>query len=249
MAKQTLIMLLICLVSFSSYSQEMIEDGEKQILQKNEYAFGVTLQSAGILAFNYRKGVQKTVSLKNYWEVELANLQHPKEFSDPRFENFIFKPGKINTVWTLRATYGQQKELSEKVFAGVALNWVYFGGASVAISKPIYVSVTHLHPHIPSEAHGAVVERYNPLEHSIGNIQNKEGFLTGIGEAKFYPGIFIKTGLNFEYSQYKSNIRAVEVGVSSGYYFKELPIMSSISNDNSNLKFGLYVNFLFGEKW
>ncbi len=66
----------------------------------------------------------------------------------------------------------------------------------------------------------------------------------GLGETRVLPGLFVKTGVNFEYSKEEKVIHAIEAGFTFSGYLKEIPIMAT--TDNQALFFSLFVSYRFG---
>ena len=58
------------------------------------------------------------------------------------------------------------------------------------------------------------------------------------------PGIYAKSGFNFEYSKEDKVIHAIEIGATLSAYLKEIPIMAS--SDNQFIFFSLFVSYRFG---
>ena len=58
------------------------------------------------------------------------------------------------------------------------------------------------------------------------------------------PGIYAKSGFNFEYSKEDKVIHAIEVGTTLSAYLKEIPIMAT--SDNKSIFFSLFVSYRFG---
>ena len=78
----------------------------------------------------------------------------------------------------------------------------------------------------------------------LSNIFGRGPASRGFSEIKFYPGAFLKIAVVFEYSGYRSGIKAIEVGGVLDAYSRRIPIMTN--TQNNFLYPSLYINLLFG---
>ena len=99
------------------------------------------------------------------------------------------------------------------------------------------------------------IEKFDADRHFAENIYGRASGLRGLGELKFYPGIYFKSSLYFEFSNYKDGLKGIETGVSADAFLKTIPIMSpkvlekDISNPkNQQVFIALYINFFLGKK-
>lgn len=260
MIKKYLILFLVLLASVSVFAQEntireedkdlLSEDSDTEILLKHEASGGLVLHSNG-WGFIFRKGTHATAKKKRMWEVEVVSMKHPKEFKsvNPYFENakgYIY--GKQNSLLVLRGGYGHQRVLyhkEDRKNGGVEVRYHYYGGASLGLTKPVYLEIL-VPTSVPFEF-TLVTEKYNPDEHYIDNIYGKAPFAKGLGEIKIYPGIYLKSGVSFEYASRQDNVRTIEAGVVVDGYYKKIPIMAL--TDNKQVFLSFYVNIQFGAKW
>ena len=79
------------------------------------------------------------------------------------------------------------------------------------------------------------------------SIYGASGFSIGFNEIKFAPGIFAKSGFNFDWATYDDFVKAMEVGLGTEIYLKEIPIL--ISENNKPYFVYLYLSLQFGKKW
>jgi hypothetical protein len=232
-----------------SAKNEFEED--KPILYRNEVAYGFTLHTSGI-GINVRRYYNKTVNLKRFFEIEVANLKHPKEYRsiNVQYDNsksFIY--GKVNSFFTMRTAYGRQHVISSKPQRNnVEIRWQYSGGVSWGFAKPIYLT---FYDQLNSNSGKFVyfTEQYDPAktEHNLDFIYGRASFLLGFDKIKVHPGLYAKTGLMFEYGSLDDDIKALEVGVSVDAFPDDIPIMAYIKN--KSVFFNFYVNLHFGKKW
>jgi hypothetical protein len=64
------------------------------------------------------------------------------------------------------------------------------------------------------------------------------------------PGVYVKSGLNFDWASKDERIMGVETGVVVDYFFKDVPIMAEFQNIKNQRAFiSLYATILFGKKY
>lgn len=240
--------LLIIIVLISIYTLPLLAQGEineqQKIFFRNERSFAVILSSDGF-GFSYREAKRTNYLNKNFFELEAGNLKNPREYrmSNPLYQTpgtFIY--GKINSPFYLRGSYGRQRELFKKAdLGGVAVRFFYSAGPVIAIYKPIYYKI--LYPVSPYEF-DLKEEKLDVNLHPPYDIYSKASFTKGLDETKLLPGLFVKTGFNFEYSKQEKLIHAVETGITFSAFMKEIPIMAT--TNNKALFFALFVSYRFG---
>jgi hypothetical protein len=81
--------------------------------------------------------------------------------------------------------------------------------------------------------------------HSVDDIYSRSSFFKGIGETKFKPGVFIKLGLSFVYSNVYDALKAIEAGVVVDGFYNDVPIMAN--EENNQIFVSLFVSFRFGK--
>ena len=108
--------------------------------------------------------------------------------------------------------------------------------------KPIYYEI--LYP-LNDSVYGVREERFNPDIHTSGDISGKSSFFDGFDEIKLIPGVYLKAGVNFEFSQSETLIHALEAGVMIQAYLNDLEIMAV--DDNQQYYFTLFVSYRFGK--
>jgi hypothetical protein len=202
----------------------------------------------GGFGVGYRNGKHLTGYKKRMFEFELLSMKHPKEVRTVNryFENaksYIY--GKENAMFILRGGIGRQKIINSKPYwGGVELRYFYYGGLSLGMLKPVYLYILH-ETSVPYE-YNLSIERYDPDKHFEENIFGRAPFFQGFNKLKPLPGLYLKTGVNFEFGVYDESVKAIEAGVVVDGYLKEVPIMALKSN-NSYLV-SLYVSFHFGSR-
>lgn len=111
--------------------------------------------------------------------------------------------------------------------------------------KPIYLEISQVPIGAPYK--DTKVERYDPAKHSFDDIFGGTSFTKGFSEMQFYPGIYAKFALNFDYKVSTKKIGTVETGIVADYYFRKVPIMAKAENFSYFISFYLSINF--GKKW
>ncbi len=242
--------LLILLVGFTarlSAQSESVLDTTKNILLLKERSFGAILHTQG-WGIKYSRGVHKTAFKKRVWVVEMVEMKSDKQIRiiNPYFTNaksFIY--GKLNSVFIIRGTYGNHKQLNRKPYwGGVELRLVYMGGVSLGVAKPVYL---HILNHTSADIYTTSVEKYDPVQHSIDDIFGRAPFTKGFNEIGLYPGLHLKAGLDFDYASYRAKVQSLEVGVMIDVFPRPIPIMAFNEPDYYFLTF--YLSFSFGKRF
>lgn len=239
--------LLILAVAFSFLVLSLNGQGDlneqQKVFFRNEKSFGIQLNTDGI-GFSYRTAKRTDYLNKNIIEYEFGTLKHPKEYklNNPYTQGSSFVFGKLNFPMYFRASLGRQHELYKKAdLGGVAIRYFYSGGPVLVLYKPIYYKVIYpvsLNEYLIRE------EKFNSSIAVPQEIWGRASFTKGISETKVLPGIYAKTGFNFEYSKEDKVIHAIEIGATLSAYWKEIPIMAS--SDNQSIFFSLFVSYRFG---
>jgi len=216
-----------------------------KIFYRNEKTLAVNLNSNG-WGLGYRYGNRINYFEKYIYEFDFSVIKHPKEInsSNASFlssESFVF--GKLNSVFDIRLGYGKQNEIfSKRERKSVAVRYFYSVGPSVAFLKPVYYDI--LYP-INDSVYGIREEKFNPAIHTSDDINGRASFFKGFDEIKLVPGLFAKTGFNFEFSQKENIIHAIEAGIIIQAYLKSLDIMAV--DDNQQFYFTLFISYRIGK--
>ena len=252
MLKSSVILFLICLTAgpaqlvgqdSTSVSSGTASTG-KNIYRKAWHA-GFLIHTRGI-GGHYRGEVFKGSRIKNFYAIEAYNIKHieeQKSFNPSGDQSNSFIYGKMNQVYVFKGGIGRQSIMFEKlVLRGVQISSVVGANLLFALVKPVYVNVYRFEDERQVES----TERYNPYEHSYGQIIGRGPFLKGFGEAQIIPGFGLKTAMNFEFAPTDEKIKAIEVGANIDGFMKPLPLMAF--NTQYSVQLTLYVNFQFGKK-
>lgn len=237
----------VMLLAQDSQSRQIVNNEEdmKGIVYDREFTMDARLHTFGwAIGANFTK--IKTYYKSTYFQVELGELKHPKEFrqnSDNSILNqsspqsFIF--GKKNSLYALRAGYGRKRYFSEKAKRkGVAIGVNYEGGFTLGLLKPYYLDIrqtdqaTNLIPTRP--------EKYNPENpcnflDPVSRIYGASGFFKGLGEVSVLPGLHAKAGIHFDWGAFDEFVKAIEVGIAADVFIKRAPIMVHVDEEVINL--------------
>ena len=228
-------------------SEALPDTPSENILLENQWSLGAILHTNG-WGLIFRKGHNATALRQFMWEIEFSTYKSSKEvrsinpnYSDSR--SFFY--GKLNYVWFLRGGIGQQHILNRKPYwGGVQLSWLYYGGFSLVVTKPVFLYIIYKKDGYPDEFKE---EKYNPDRQQIYDIFGRGSFLSGINQLGFHPGIYGKTGLNFEYGAKNRLISSLEIGGTLDY--SPIPVAVMAFNPKQNFFLTLYLSIMFGKRY
>ena len=234
----------------------LAETNDVGIFYEFERTGGIIVHSSGF-GLNYRSGKHMTGFRKRIFEIELANIKHPKEYKtyNPNIEGskgYVF--GKLNALLVIRSSLGAQSVITSKTdMGGVELRYIFMVGTSLGLLKPVYLDIRE--EILNTGLYETVVEKYDPKKHSTYNILGKAPFLKGIDKLEVLPGGFAKFGLSAEYGKEATKIKTLEVGMAIDLFYKVVPIMAVIKtvsddyNPNKMFFFSFYLSINYGRKW
>lgn len=216
------------------------------VLYRKELTGGVILHNLG-MGGALRKGKNKNFFNSRTMELEFVSMKHPKQIRvvNPYYFNaksYVY--GKLNHVYMLRLGYGNKKLLNrEPYWGGLELRLLYLGGASLAFTKPVYLYFWNDSYTVVKE------EKYDPDNyfHSSEYIFGRAPYLSGMSEIRVYPGIYGKIGLNFEFGEIDTKIKALEAGVIGEFFPMAIPIMAFNPTQNFFLTF--FISFHLGKRY
>lgn len=233
-------------LSLSCFSQ-VESPSDVRVVTGNEKSYAILINSNG-WGLNYRYGKRLDGFRKRIFDIDFAYLKHPKEIKtqNPYYENqkrFVF--GKLNTLYVLRGGIGIQKEIYSKFDkGGVAVKFFYEGGFTLGALKPVYYAVVDSMSKKPNDPYTSD-KKFDYSIHSVEDIYSRASFFKGLGETKFKPGIFIKLGLSFVYSNVYDVLNALEAGVIVDGFYQDVPIMANQKNEQVFVS--LFISYRFGK--
>lgn len=229
------------------------EDAEADTLPDNvllekQWSVGLVLHTNGY-GLRYRRGHNITALHQFMWEVEISNYKAAKEvrtinpyFSDSK--SYVY--GKLNHLYFIRGGVGSQHILTRKPYwGGVQLSALYYGGVTLGIAKPIYLYIIYFTGTGSDLDYEIRLEKYNPELHFIDNIYGRAPFLSG-WDIKFYPGVYGRGGLDFEFGTRNRAIKSLEVGAQLDYSPIPIPVMAE--NPKQSFFLTLYLAFHLGKR-
>ncbi|MEI7896364.1 MAG: hypothetical protein WCJ26_04975 [bacterium] len=251
--KRIVITLLLLLVTAGGYyvlgqSEDPPDTVPENVLLEKQWSLGAMLHTSG-WGLKLRKGHNITNLRQFMWEIEFATYKSSKEvrsinpyFSDSR--SYFY--GKLNYLWFFRGGVGQQHILNRKPYwGGVQLSWIYYGGFSLAVTKPVYLNIIHFNSGFTD--YTVTEEKYDPEIHFLDNIYGRGSFLSGLNYIGLHPGVYVKTGLDFEFGVKNRQISALEVGVIFDY--SPIPVAIMAYNPTQSYFLTLYLSVMFGKRF
>jgi hypothetical protein len=217
------------------------------VLLEKQWGLAILFHTNG-WGLRCRFGKNVTALRQWMWEAEYSTYKSAKEvrvinpyFSDAK--SYIY--GRLNSVSFLRGGTGQQFILTRKPYwGGVQVSAVVYGGVTLGLAKPSYLYILYVDQAL--NTYYIKEEKYDPAKHFIDNIYGRASFLSGILELKFYPGIYTRAGLEFEFGNLNKSPKALEAGALLEYCPIGIPIMAY--NPEQNFFLTLYVSFMFGKR-
>lgn len=245
--KTPLLIFLGIFLSSHVFSQAEYFDDSKVLWYKEAYG-GVVIHSSS-WGINARLGKHKTGRIKRFYEFDLTGIRNAKEYrQETSYEaSKRYTLGKINSLYVVRTGIGIQRIITHKpVWGGVELRLVSLLGISWGFTKPVYLYIINDSSAMQNRR---LLVKYDPTEHNKHNVKiyGKGPYFKGFDELSFYPGLYFKTGLNFEYGVTDQSISAIETGIIVDAFSKAVPIMAY--EYNSNYFISLYISINFGGRY
>lgn len=245
----TFILFFILAAGFSYAQTDAVYDTSRNVILLKERSFGIIFHTQG-WGIKFSKGFNKTAFNRRMLVIELVEMQDSKQIRiiNPNFANTkSYHYGKLNSVFILRGSYGNHKQLNRKPYwGGVEIRFLYMGGVSLGFAKPVYLNILNITSPVDF-VYTITLEKYNPEKHSVDDIFGRAPFTKGFNELSFYPGIHAKAGLDFDYASYRNKLKSLEVGAMLDIFPRPVPIMAF--NDPNYFFFTFYLNFNFGKRY
>ncbi len=235
----------ILLILTKVVSGQEIDPGQIDALLTKDFTVGLHLNTSGWgVAFDYN--YQKTYKYKKSYGFLLTNIRHPKEYKvlgTLGSKGYFY--GKLNSLVSLRPYYGGKLMLYKSVRQnGVEISYKWGIGLSLGLIKPVYVEINKVES-------GNLIQysaRYNPLEHYSGIVYSRSPWSKGLGESKLATGIFVKQGVSFNFSTFRTGISGGELGFVLDYYpLNKIELM--YLQKNNYLFASLYLQLNMGKKF
>jgi hypothetical protein len=225
------------------------EDGIASFKKQSTIQFKMNNDGNGLL---YEYGKMKTPYKTTLFQFEYGEKQHPKQqkqstssyvgggftvFGKP----FIY--GKQNIFYQLKLGAGQQVLLGGKGNKnGVAISAVLVGGFSAGLIRPYYMELV--------TDSGSVKKKFSEEDRELfmnpENIIGGTGLTKGWNEIKFNPGVYVKTGLRFDWARFNHVVSALEFGFSFDFYSKK--VIQMVDVPGKSFFPTAYISLVFGKR-
>ncbi len=235
--------------SYAQFDTETADTSDVKILYTYQRSYGVTAHNLG-LGIQYRWGKRLSFFKSRIFEIEFQTLRSWKQarlVNSYVVNSKSYVYGKMNDAFTFRFGMMWKKQLNRKPYwGGVELRWVYGGGFSLGIAKPYYLYTMYFYEVSPGLYNYNIETEQFTNDPPWDDIYGRAPFSKGLNRLKFSPGLYLKTGLSFDYSNNHAKIKTLEAGVALDILPTGLTIMF---NNPKNIVFPtLYITFTWG-KW
>jgi hypothetical protein len=235
--------------SFAQFNTEYADSTEIKILYKYQHSYGVTAHSMGLGA-KFQWGKRLSIFKSRVFEIEFQTLRSWKQvklinsyFSNAR--GYVY--GKMNDACVLHFGMFWKKQLNHKPYwGGIEVRWIYGGGFTLGLAKPYYLYVMYFYEVSPGIYNYDIVpEKFN-ANPQWDDIYGRAPFSKGLNEITVHPGLYLKTGLSFDYSKDHAKIKTLEVGAAMDV----LPTGLTIMYNQSKMFYPtLYLTFSWGKRY
>ena len=258
------ILLILAVAIFSSSMLLAQDDERRQRLLEDKKGITYNTELAGdfkLMTDGWSIGGHYGI-LKNYYSTtlytlefgELKHIRESRQRPDLSVNNFgrsarSFVFGKQNNLFTLRAGVGQKRYFSEKARRkGVAVGMFYNIGPSLGIIKPYYLEIATLEQ-------GSREVNIRPVSYSeetaseflnINRIYGASSVAMGLDELTLTAGAHAKVALHLDWGAYEENVKALEIGMSMDFYFKNIQLM--VTDDNLPYFLNFYAAVQLGKR-
>jgi hypothetical protein len=222
----------------------MEEEGDLIFNKHNLFGIKVATDGYGIF---FEKGKFITPTKTRLLQFELNEKKSPKE---KRVSTGDFFTGsslvlyKLNNFYQFKLSLGEQRLIGGKGNKnGVAVTWLYTGGASLGIIKPYYINAVDTNG---VESQVSFIDFINDPTGKYAGATGASGFTVGWGHVSFKPGLNAKAALRFDYARFNTSVTAIEAGVSGEFYFGKIPLVYDVPQ--KQFFFNGYVTIMFGNR-
>jgi len=246
-------------------ADENYYEQSKGIIYNKEFSMDFKFHTNGY-ALGVNIGQIKTYFLTRYFNIELGELKHIKEYKQSfDFQYSLtskisraFILGKENNFYVLRAGYGEKRYLTEKApDQGLAIGFSYEAGPSLGLLKPYYLELIRSSELGGQDRYYIQSEKFSEenanLFTDLNFIYGSTGFSKGFNEISVVPGAHAKCAVHFGWGAFDEYVKALEAGIMLDFYFKKIPLMvesPQIENvENKPFFINLYLNLQLGKRW
>ena len=248
--------LALAIAAQETIQPKQMDDPTKGIIYNKEFAMNFRLHTHGY-SFGANIGTLQTYYRTKYWQFELGELKHTKEFRQswdaPSSLNGrvskAFKYGKQNNLFVLRGGLGAKRYFSEKAkHKGVAVGISYEAGATLGILKPYYLELQAGDGNLTYSARYTDESAARFLD--ITKIHGASNWAKGFGHVSLLPGAHARFSVHFDWGAFDEYLKSFEGGIMVDAFARRAPIMVELPNVENNFLFlNLFLNLQFGKRW
>ncbi len=222
--KRLLILIGFIFANFLLCAQEIdVGEAEMELITIKEWNILAVLNSSGV-GVGFQHGKTPNYRDKHLWEVEFSYCMHHKAVRGRIYtQGRSFSYGKLYDLFFLRGGYGYQHIITHKpYYGGVQIRYFIGGGASICFGLPTYLEVFKTNA---NNEDYLVVERYHP--DSTYRVFGGARFFDRFKGIAVRPGFYVKTGVNFDFSNNPLKMQLLEVGLSVDMVFPFIQQMAT----------------------
>lgn len=231
----------------------LIHQEEEGIISHHKHmVFGFKLTNDGYGGF-VEIGRMQSVNKSLLFQLDISERKNAKEEKLENQNNpsapLVF--GKMNFFYPVKLGVQQQILLGNKGNKnGVCVTGNFGGGVSLGLLRPylneIFDQNSGKYGFATFNANGELqLETDFPPTQQVFIVGGPD-VSSGWSKLKVVPGIYAKPSVRFDYGRYNEMVSAIEIGGFAEYYFKKIPQMILIKQNNFFL--GAYVSILFGRR-
>lgn len=167
------------------------------------------------------------------------------QFQD-RGSRYVF--GKLNRLMVLTPYVGISRQLiPHRSGSFLSLEGSLQAGPALGLLRPYYVDIFEPSPLYPRL--GTPEPRpYDPAEHAYVDIVGVSSlFSAGFGEIRMQPGLSFRASALIDLARKESYISGAELAINLDYFFRDVPIMAELENQQIFLSVSL--GLVVGNRW
>lgn len=220
------------------------QDEEGEIIYNKQGAFMLKLLTDGY-AIGYEFGKFQSDRKSLLFQFELAEKKHKKEKREGYFDpeqvrvNYLVY-GKTNTFYQVKMGIARQQVIGGKGNKnGVSVSGIYGAGLIIGLVKPYMLDV--------EDQFGNTFEsKYPEIQDSGYAVIKAKGISGGWSKLKVRPGLYVKTGMRFDYGRLNETVAAIEVGLAGEFYSSKISQM--LYSKDKQFFFNGYIAILLGRR-
>jgi hypothetical protein len=220
------------------------QDEEGEIIYNKQGAFMLKLLTDGY-AIGYEFGKFQSNRKSLLFQFELAEKKHKKEKREGYFDpeqvrvNYLVY-GKTNTFYQFKLGIAKQQVIGGKGNKnGVSVSGIYGAGLTIGLVKPYMLDVE-------DNFGNSFQSKYPEIQDSGYNVVKARGLSGGWSQLKVRPGVYVKTGMRFDYGRMNETVAAIEVGLAGEFYSGKISQM--LYSRDKQFFFSGYVAILLGKR-